>query len=103
MNIIERIETLRFAKGWSVYKLAAESGLSDKAIYNWLKRGTLPTIKALENICDAFGITMSQFFAEGDMIEINTEFKELLADYISLSDEQKNLVKAIMKSYKNQI
>lgn len=101
MNIVEKIEKLRFEKGWSIYKLAAESGLSDKAIYNWHKRDTLPTIKALESVCDAFGITLSQFFAEGDLFELDFELKELVNDYLSLSEEQKHIVKTIIKSYKN--
>ncbi|MBO4534508.1 MAG: helix-turn-helix transcriptional regulator [Clostridia bacterium] len=44
MDIIERIEKYRVAKGWSQYKLAAEAGLSQSVLSNMYARGTLPSL-----------------------------------------------------------
>ena len=100
VDIVKKIEQMRIARGWSVYKLAELSGLSDKCIYNWSKRDSKPTIQALEGICDAFGITLSQFFAEDNFVELDAEMKELLDDWLLLSQEQRNAVKVMIKTIK---
>ena len=99
--VLDKIEQLRTERGWTVYRLAERSGITDKCIYNWYKRGTMPTIQTLKSVCDAFGITLSQFFAEGDLVETNDELKELFQDWITLTEEQKTAVKMMMKTFKN--
>lgn len=64
MDVLKRINTLRIDRGWSVYKLANESGLAQSTIINMFSRETLPSITTLENICSAFGISMAEFFCE---------------------------------------
>lgn len=100
INIVEKIEQMRIAKGWSVYKLAELSGLSEKSIYNWSKRNSIPTIQALEGVCDAFGITLSQFFSENNYVEVDAETKEMFDNWLSLSKEQREAVKVMIKTLK---
>lgn len=100
MDILSKIDKIRKDKGWSVYRLATESGLTDKAIYNWYQRGTMPTIKTLESVCEALGVTISQFFAEGELVELDIETKKLFDEWITLSSEQKAAVLTMIKSYK---
>lgn len=98
IDVVRKINRMRIERGWSVYKLAELSGLSEKTIYNWEKRSSIPTIQALEGICDAFGITLSQFFAEDNYVEMNAEMKELFDSYLSLTQEQKQAVKVMIKT-----
>ena len=70
MDVHERLMELLDERGWSEYRLARESGLSDSTIHNIYKRNTSPSIPTLETICKGFGITLSQFFAEGEMVEM---------------------------------
>jgi len=44
---------------------------------NIYRRNTTPSIETLEIICNAFGITLSQFFAETDMVGLPPELKSL--------------------------
>lgn len=99
-DIVSKINRMRIERGWSVYKLAKLSGLSEKTIYNWQNRSSVPTIQALEGICDAYGITLSQFFAEDNYVEMNAEMKELFDSYISLTQEQKQAVRVMIKTMK---
>lgn len=57
---------------------------------NHLKIITVVILSTLESICKAFGITLSQFFADDDseLIELNDELKELFNDWMTLSKEQ---------------
>ncbi len=78
--------------GWSKYRLAKNSGLSESTIANIYKRNTIPSITTLEAICKSFGITPSQFFAENEMIELTPEVKELLDFWMPLTIKQKEAV-----------
>lgn len=53
----------------------------------------------LEALCKAFNITMAQFFAEGDMVEITPELRELFDRWTALTDEQKAALWQIIKTY----
>ena len=88
MDVLRRIETLRLERGWTVYRLAELSGLTDKCIYNWYLRNTVPTLETLQKVCDAFGITLSQFFSEGNLVDVDDELKGVFDDWIALTSEQ---------------
>ena len=69
MTILEKIDKLRAERGWSVNNLAMEAMLTQSTLNNLYTRKTEPKISTLTAICNAFGITLSEFFAE----EIETE------------------------------
>ena len=64
MDILNRITILREERHWTEYQLAEKSGLTQSTISSWYRKNMLPSIPSLEKICDAFGITLSQFFLE---------------------------------------
>lgn len=101
MDTHERLRQLLNERGWSEYKLAKRCGLSESTVANIFRRNTVPSIATLETICSGFGITMSQFFAEGDMIEITPELKELFENWVNLTPEQKKAAKQMLKAMNN--
>lgn len=101
MDTHERLRQLLNERGWSEYKLAKRCGLSESTIANIFRRNTVPSIATLETICSGFGITMSQFFAEGDMIEITPELKELFENWVNLTPEQKKAANQMLKAMNN--
>lgn len=64
MDILNKIVKLREERHWSEYQLAEKSGLTQSTISTWYRKNMMPTIPSLIKICDAFGITLSQFFLE---------------------------------------
>lgn len=98
MNATERIKQLMDERGWTAYKLSKESGLSDATVGNLFRRNMIPSIPTLEAICKGFGITLSQFFAEGDVVEMTPELKELFNDWVNLTSEQKTAVRQMIKA-----
>lgn len=66
MDILERISKFRGERGWSEYQLAERSGVPQSTISSWYKKSMTPSFASLEKICNAFGVSMSQFFAESD-------------------------------------
>lgn len=98
MDVIKHIEELRKERGWSEYRLLQESGLAQSTIANIFHRNTVPSIRTLEAICDAFGITLSHFFSDGKEISLSKEQNELLLAWSRLNPEQKKSLLKMMKT-----
>jgi len=87
-------------KNWTEYRLAIEAKLSQSTIANIFKRNTIPSIATLNSICIAFGITLSQFFQEGNLIDLNDEQVDLFNRWKTLSPEQKQLLHKLLENMK---
>lgn len=98
MDIHKKLRNLMLEKGWTEYRLAKASGLSESTIANIFKRNTMPSISTLESICAGFGITLSQFFAENEMVELTPDLKELFDSWAILTPTQKAAIKQTIKS-----
>lgn len=92
MDAKARIKELMEERGWSEYRLAIASGLSQSTVANIFNRNTTPSVATLESICNGFGITLAQFFAEGDMVELTEEQKEMFAAWSALTRDQKDVL-----------
>lgn len=100
MDVQERIKLLMEEKGWSEYRLAKEAELPQSTISHLFKRNNAPTHPTIEAICRAFGITLAQFFAdEGEPVVLTPEQREVLLLWGTLTDEQKQSVKSVMRQF----
>lgn len=96
-NILAAINVYREERGWTEYQLAEHSGLPQSTISSWYRKNMVPTIPSLEKICTAFGITLSQLFAEGDApVSLTESQKKLLERWARLSEEQQSVVFALI-------
>ena len=89
MDATEKIKEMMKQRGWSAYRLAKQSGLSETTIANLIRRNTVPSIPTVEAICNGFGISLSQFFSDGDTIEVSSDYKPLIDCWSALSPEQR--------------
>ena len=90
MDTHARLQQLLRERGWTEYKLSKECGLAQSTIGNIFRRNTVPSVATLETICRGFGITMSQFFADTDMVELTPDMKELFDCWVCLTPSQKS-------------
>lgn len=99
MNVIERIEKLRIERNWSKYKLAEEAMLTYSTLSAIYVRETPPKIEILELICKAFGISLAQFFSEGEETErVTEEEKALLEKFRAMpTDKRRALITLVTK------
>lgn len=96
-DILTAITTNREERGWTEYQLAERSGLPQSTISSWYRKNMVPTIPSLEKICAAFGITLSQLFAEGDSpVSLTEPQKKLLERWSRLSEEQQSAIFALI-------
>ena len=98
MDVLKRLDDLLAARNWTMYRLAKESGLSESTVANVFRRNAIPSIDTLEKICQGFGITLSQFFSDGEMVELTSELKELFEYWVALTPNQKNAVLQVAKA-----
>ena len=102
MNTHDRLRKLMKEREWTEYRLSKECGLSESTLANIFRRNTVPSITTLETICDAFGITLSQFFAEGEMVELTPELKVLFENWVSLTPDQKEAALHMIQALNNR-
>lgn len=99
MDIREKLVALQKQHGWSDYKIAKEAGLSSNTVSNIYRRGNTPSVYTLQAMCKAFGITMAQFFSDGDLVELTPELRELCDKWTALTEEQKTAIWQIIRTY----
>ena len=102
MDVLARLRELMQARGWTEYRVAKESGLSESTIANIYRRNNVPTVATLEAICAGFGISLSEFFAENDMAEMTPELKGLFEKWVLLSPSQKKAVYVMIETFVSQ-
>ncbi len=100
MDVNGRIRELLNERNWTEYKLAKESGLSQSTISNIFKRNTVPSISTLELICKGFGISLSQFFSEGNMVELSEEQRDFFINWTSLTMREKTIISELVEALK---
>ena len=89
VDILERITQQRLLRNWTEYELAQRSTLPQSTISSWYRKNMLPTIPSLSKICDAFGITLSQFFLEdNDNATLLNDQQVQLLHYAAKLDSQ---------------
>lgn len=100
MDVLGRIEQLMEQRGWSVYRLCKESGLAQSTLSHVFRKDSEPTISTLETICKAFGLTMGEFFAEGELVPLTEDQRKLLDQWALLTIEQKQLILGMIDNMK---
>lgn len=98
MDVCKRIDELRKQRGWSINNLAMEAMLTQSTVNNLFVRNSEPKLSTLRAICNAFGITLSEFFEEEARDTVSD--RQLLSEIQKLSSEQRHAVYTILKSLK---
>lgn len=92
-DVLAAIVAYREERGWTEYQLAERSGLPQSTISSWYRKNMIPTIPSLEKICAAFGITLSQLFAEGNApVSLTKSQRRLLERWSRLDEEQQQII-----------
>ena len=100
MDVISKLQQLIDERGWSTYRLAKECSLPEATVGNIFRRGTVPTIGTLEIICKGLGLTLSEFFADGDTITLTPDTKAVVDLWLGLTPAQREVALVILSSIK---
>lgn len=80
IDVIGKLNELRLERNLSVYRLAELSGLNQSTLANTFSRGTMPSIANLDAMCQAMGLTLTQFFSDREHTIKLTEDELLLIE-----------------------
>lgn len=94
MDVLKRILDLRMERGWSEYRLSVESEIPQTTISSWFRKQICPTVPSIEKICNAYNITLSQFFSNSENTVTLTEQQVFLLEHFSKLTE--NQQKALL-------
>lgn len=99
MNILEKIRKFRIERNWTEYQLAEKSELPQSTISSWYRKNQIPSIPSLEKICNAFGITLAQFFTDDntEIVSLTKQQSELLHEWNRLTENQKKIIFQLLK------
>ena len=99
-DVIQHIQDLCKERSWTYYRLAKEADIPYSTLNNMVNRTNIPTIPTLQKLCDAFGITLSQFFLEetGTVVLINERQSKLLHHASKLDPKQYDALISFLES-----
>ena len=90
--IADKITSLCEKRDISKYRLSQLSGISQSSLGRIMAQENLPSLITLEKICTALGVTLSQFFQEGNSENLTEEQKEVLKIWNDLSTNEQETV-----------
>ena len=96
MDCLERIKELLAMRGWSMYQLSKKSKIPQSTLSNLFTRSNAPTVPTLEKICDAFEISLSEFFS----VENESKDDEIVSLYNNLSPKSREALLEFLKTLK---
>ena len=102
-NVLDTITTYREARHWSNYDLAIHAGIKPTTISTWYRKNIVPTLPTLEKLCDAFQITLSEFFSvvesgEREPVVLTQAQAEMLEKWSELRPEQQEAVMHLLNT-----
>ena len=102
MDVIKKLNKLRLERNLSVYRLAELSGINQSTLANTFSRGTVPSIKHLELLCDTLGVTLAQFFTEDEIpVKLSPQESKLIYNYRRLPENIKSSIATIVNDIPN--
>lgn len=92
-SVAARITHFREQKGWTINKLANKAGVSQSYLRDIEISNKNPTVEFVSILCDALGISLSEFFADS---EEESQQNALIEKVMSLTTEQRAALKAFL-------
>lgn len=97
-EIIERIQALCSVRGWTIYRLAKQSGITYSTLCTMLHKATAPSLPTLIKLCRGFDISLSEFFdTDNDWATLSSSQKEHLKLWDALDDQNKHAAQAYIQ------
>lgn len=98
MDILSKIKLLQGERDWTDYKLAQAAGIPLTTLSAIFSRKNTPKLDTLQCICNAFGITLAQFFLEDESVEILSKAEtEMLQAFRTLSPQKKGALISLLR------
>jgi len=98
-DVVSKISKLMDERKWTAYRLEQESNVPAPTIRRWLQTDMYPSIPVLMQVCNAFGLTIGEFFTQSVFVELTDERKILFDKWSRLTKVQKSAIMSHMDGY----
>lgn len=88
MDIVARIFALMSEKNWSTYDLANHANLTQSTVSSLFRKQSLPTLKTLSAICEAFEMSLADFFGQKHIDNDDT----IVSSFYKLSKKSQDVI-----------
>ena len=68
-DALGRITELKEERGWTSYRVAKNAGIPQSSLATWYSKNISPPLDAIEKMCIAFDIPLSEFFTVDEVHE----------------------------------
>ena len=99
-EISARVDELIKQKGWTAYELAKQTGISTNTVYDWYRKGSVPSLANVLKICSTLDITAEQFFCGKNGYGLSKDESHLLNEWFTLSELEKEAVLNMIETFK---
>lgn len=100
-EIVDRIDMLRVENGYSIYELANKSNTSINTIKHLYKKNSLPNVRTIFGICEAFDMPVWMFFYDEEKgFSLSKKLFTLIENYENLSENSKRLLIELSENLK---
>lgn len=97
-EVAQKFKQLCEVRGTTPYKVAKKAGISSSTVSCFLSGRTVPRIDTTLILCNQLGISITDFFDERELTELQTQEEEnLLNIYRTLSETKKELLHIYLK------
>jgi transcriptional regulator with XRE-family HTH domain len=101
LDVIQRVDELCKQKGISKYRLSQLTGISQSALSKMYKQQNTLSLVTIEKICNAFGITLAQFFSGNDVYpDLTDEQQYIITEWTSLDLNKREFAKRMIGELK---
>lgn len=103
-DVLGRITELKEERGWTSYRLAKNADIPQSSLATWYSKKISPPVDAIEKICRACDVSLSEFFDENKEPGIETSlYKIRQRSGLSQQElaEKADMPKELLNSYEN--
>ena len=93
----EKINYYLNKRKWSIFELSQQADISAATIYEWYHNKKRPSLTNITKICEAFNITLAQFFSGTSGEHVAANLSELLKLCKDLNYEEVDAILQIVK------
>ena len=90
-DVLGRITELKEERGWTMYRVAKNSGIPQSSLSTWYAKKITPPVDAIDKMCRAFNISLSEFFDSENYIGKETGLLRQMKKSGMTEDEQSDL------------
>lgn len=73
----EKLDILIKDRGWTLYELSTQSGLSSGMIYRWRNHNQVPSMESLQKISDALEVPIDYFLNNDSSTDLGNKVEML--------------------------